>query len=117
MDVMKRKVAWLTKNDLSMKIESGLEKLQKLIMQAKSADDCFLAIASHHDICVDDIEAGGEEAKKDEVPASFSASSSAQRSSGVASVVDKLIATKVKKGLAWVSPLTGETHSKFEGGR
>ena len=85
-------------------------------MQAKSADDCFLAIASHQDICVDDIEGGGEEAKKDEVPASFSASSSAQRSSGVASVVDKLIATKVKKGLAWVSPLTGETHYKCEGG-
>ena len=84
MDVIKRKVAWLTKNDLSMKVESSREKLQKLIMQAKSADDCFLAIASHQDICVGDIEVGGEEAKKDEVPAS----SSAQRSSGVASVVD-----------------------------
>ena len=56
MDVMKRKVAWLTKNDLSMKVESSREKLQKLIMQAKSADDCFLAISSHQDICVGDIE-------------------------------------------------------------
>ena len=35
---MKRKVAWLTKNDLSMKVESSREKLQKLIMQAKSAN-------------------------------------------------------------------------------
>ena len=108
MDVMKRKVAWLTKNDLSMKVESSREKLQKLIMQAKSADDCFLAIASHQDICVDDIEGGGEEAKKDEVPASFSASSSAQRSSVLAQVAWlRSSSTKVKKGLAWVSPLTG----------
>ena len=80
----------------------------------------------------DDIEAGGEEATNDEVPASFlhrlrlskkglapvvDKLTATKVEKGLAPVVDKLIATTVKQGLFWVSPLTGETHYKFVRGR
>ena len=108
MDVMKRKVAWLTKNDLSMKVESSREKLQKLIMQAKSANRTLKIANRTLKIANRTLKIANQEAKKDEVPASFSASSSAQRSSVLAQVAWlRSSSTKVKKGLAAVSPLTG----------